>query len=155
MRKKENEIDTPEELREIIEEADVCRIALCDDGAPYLVTMNFGFRAGGRPALFFHCAPEGKKLEIIDRNDRACFGFDIDHELVTADRPCAFGMRYRSIVGTGRIRRVAGEEEKQDALSCIMKHYSEDNTFSFDRDALAKTTVLRLDIEHMSGKRSP
>ena len=43
MRKKDREIKDTKELEEILQKADVCRIAFAVDGVPYIVAMNFGY----------------------------------------------------------------------------------------------------------------
>ncbi len=43
MRKKDREIKEHKELEEILQKADVCRIAFAVDGMPYIVTMNYGY----------------------------------------------------------------------------------------------------------------
>jgi len=47
------------EVEEIIQKADVCRIAFANDNFPYIVTMNFGYSAKPSGSLYFHCAPKG------------------------------------------------------------------------------------------------
>ncbi|BEQ15416.1 hypothetical protein FAK_24820 [Desulfoferula mesophila] len=73
MHRQEREITDRSEIDAILERGEVCRIALADDNVPYLVTMNYGYRHGDRAALFLHSAPQGKKLDIIRRNNLACF----------------------------------------------------------------------------------
>ena len=80
MRKKDREIKDTKELEEILQKADVCRIAFAVDGIPYIVTMNFGYIWKDSLTLYFHCAKEGKKLELMKRNNMVCFEMDIDHE---------------------------------------------------------------------------
>ena len=67
MRKANREIIDKSAIRAIMEEALVCRLGLCDDATPYVVPMNFGL---GENCLFLHCAAEGRKLDILRRNDR-------------------------------------------------------------------------------------
>ncbi len=86
MRKKDREIKDAKELKEILQKADVCRIAFAVDGVPYIVTMNFGYVWKDHLTLYFHCAKEGKKLELTKRNNTVCFEMDTDHEIVEADK---------------------------------------------------------------------
>ena len=69
MRRKEREITAIDEIEEIIGRCDVCRIALTDDNIPYIVTMNFGYSGGVQKKLFFHSAGEGRKIDIIRKNN--------------------------------------------------------------------------------------
>ena len=154
MRRKNREITDPDEIDEIIDKSDVCRIALSDNNVPYIVTLNFGYQKGEKPALFFHCAPEGKKIDIIKRNSTACFQMSIDHELMETGVRCNCGMLYRSVVGMGRISFVTGKSDKIEALNLLMKHFTGKERHNFKDAYIEQTTVLRLDISEISGKKS-
>ena len=43
MRRNDREISGNQEVEEIIQKADVCRLAFATDNVPYIVTMNFGY----------------------------------------------------------------------------------------------------------------
>jgi uncharacterized protein len=58
MNNEEQEIKDLEQIEEIIHNSTVCRIALCENGVPYIVPLSFGYRD---KKLYFHCAKEGKK----------------------------------------------------------------------------------------------
>ena len=153
MRRKEREITDIVEIGSIISCCDVCRIALSDNNIPYIVTMNFGYTGGSGNKLYFHCAREGKKLEIIRKNNLVCFQFDTDHQLEHGEDACDFGMSYRSVVGWGNIKIITEEEEKKRGLDYIMSHYSDRVEFNYKQAVLNKTIVLRLDISEMKGKK--
>jgi len=152
MRRKEREVTDPVEIQSIIKNADVCRIALVDDGKPYMVTLNFGYAPGKPSALYFHCANEGRKLDIIEKYNQACFQMDTDHELITAKKACGFTMNFKSIVGTGIISKVQTKEEKVEGLNCIMNQYSDRNNFEYEHKMLEATTILKLEIDSMTAK---
>ncbi len=152
MRKKNREITDRSELESIFKKADVCRIAINNEGAPYIVAMNFGYQKENG-CLYFHCAGEGLKLDLIRKDNRVGFQLDTDHELIVADKACKFSMNYKSIVGSGKMYIIGDNNEKQAGLDVLMKHYSDQNEFSYDPEVLGNTTVLRLDIEQMTGKK--
>jgi len=154
MRRKEREITDIDEISSIIVRSDVCRIALSDNNIPYIVTMNFGYAGGDEKRLFFHCAKEGKKLEIIRKNKFVCFEFDTDHQLYKGENACDFGMSYRSVVGWGNIEIITDEEEKKRGLDYIMSHYSDEVDFSFNKSVLDRTIILCLEISEMKGKKA-
>ena len=153
MRRKELEITDSKEIDDIIERADVCRIAISHNDIPYIVTMNFGYRKGKEPALFLHSAAKGKKIEIINQNNMACFQMSIDHKLVETHVRCNCGMIYKSVVGMGRIFFVTDNAEKIEALNSLMKHYHGHDQYQFKKAYVNETTVLRLDINEISGKK--
>ena len=153
MRKKDREIKDTKELEEILQKADVCRIAFAVDGIPYIVTMNFGHVWKDRLTLYFHCAKEGKKLELLKRNSTVCFEMDIDHQLVEAANACDWGMKYRSIVGLGLLEKVEEETEKKKGLDCIMDHYGFNGKKEYDEKVLNTTEILKLTVTEFTGKK--
>ncbi|MBK9390044.1 MAG: pyridoxamine 5'-phosphate oxidase family protein [Bacteroidetes bacterium] len=103
--------------------------------------------------LFFHCAPEGRKIELIKKNNYICFEMDTDHLLYSGEKDCDWGMNFSSVVGYGRITIVSDHEEKRKGLDCIMAHYSDRKDFSYDEKIMSRTAVLRIDIEEITGKQ--
>jgi nitroimidazol reductase NimA-like FMN-containing flavoprotein (pyridoxamine 5'-phosphate oxidase superfamily) len=154
MRNKEQEITDIRVIEEIIEKSDVCRIALANADIPYIVTMNFGYQSAPESRLYFHCANTGKKLEMIRQNNFVCFAMDTDHFFYKGKKGCDWGMKYNSIVGTGIISVVTEKEDKKEGLNCIMKHYGGEAEYTYEESVLGRTTVLRLDIKEMTGKKS-
>jgi uncharacterized protein len=153
MRKKDREIKDTKELEEILKKADVCRIAFAVDGTPYIVTMNYGYSWKDNLTLYFHCAKEGKKLELMKKNNRVCFEMDIDHDIVQSENACDWGMKYRSIVGLGLLESISNEEEKKKGLDCIMDHYGFVGKKEYNAKALDLTEILRLTTTEFTGKK--
>ncbi len=153
MRRKDRELTEPEMLREIISKSDVCRVAFADNNMPYIVTMNFGYSEDGKGILWFHCANEGRKIEMIRKNNFVCFEMDTDHQIYGGEKGCDWGMSFSSIVGYGNISVISDNSLKTEGLNEIMKHYAGNREFSYDEEVTARTTLLRLDILEMTGKR--
>jgi len=141
------------EIESVIKCADVCRIALTDGNTPYIVTMNFGYSGGKDKRIYFHCAQEGRKLEMIRKNNYVCFELDTDHNLIKGKNACDFKMKYRSVVGYGHIAICHNDSDKKNGLDCIMSHYSEDKTFIYEPETFKRTTILCLEINQISGKK--
>jgi uncharacterized protein len=153
MRKKDREIKDAQELKEILQKADACRIAFAVDGMPYIVTMNFGYQWEDSLKLYFHCAKEGKKLELMKRNSTVCFEMDTDHELIRSENACDWGMKYRSIVGLGLLESITDEEEKKKGLDSVMEHYGFGGKKEYNEKALGLTEVLQLTVTEFTGKK--
>jgi hypothetical protein len=153
MHRKEREIRDFEEIEEIIETADVCRIALSDNDIPYIVTMNYGYKKESRPVLYLHSAKNGKKIDIIKRNNAVCFQMSIDHKLGKTHLRCNCGMNYKSVVGMGKISFITDKAEKIEALNNIVDRYTKEEKHIFDEKYVDITTVLRIDIDDISGKK--
>jgi uncharacterized protein len=152
MRRKEREITDIQELEAIINNCDVCRVAFADGNVPYIVTMNFGYSGEDRK-IYFHCAGEGRKIDMIHSNNYVCFEMDTSHVLHEGSKACDFGMSYDGVVGYGHILIVKDAVERISGLNQIMSHYTGRTEFVYQQDVLEKTMVLRLDISEMTGKR--
>ena len=148
MHRNEREITDKKDIDDIIRRCRVCHLAMCDEGQPYIVPLNFGYDGG---FIYFHAAPEGRKIDIIKRNNRVGFEFDILHDIVTAQQACDWGAKYESVIGSGTAEIVDNLEAKKDALKCIMRQYS-GGTWDFPEEILQKTLILRVCILEISGK---
>ena len=150
MRRKDKEITDIKSIEEIISRAKVFRLALALDDTPYIVPLCFGYRA---KTIYFHSAREGKKIDILNKNNKVCFEFDIDYELIESEISCKWGMKYRSVIGFRKVAVIENMEEKQEALGIIMQNYT-DKIFLFPEKMVAATLVAKIDIEQISGKKS-
>ncbi|MCL3780417.1 pyridoxamine 5'-phosphate oxidase family protein [Prolixibacteraceae bacterium JC049] len=150
MRRKEKEITQKEELIEILEKANVCRIGLMDEEYPYVVPVNYGYKDN---ALYFHSAVEGRKMDLIRKNNKVGFEIDVDTELMKHDISCKWSIRFRSIIGTGTIEILDDLEDKRMGLDVLMNHHGKMEN-KFPDGVLKKTAVLKLCIKEMSGKKS-
>jgi nitroimidazol reductase NimA-like FMN-containing flavoprotein (pyridoxamine 5'-phosphate oxidase superfamily) len=116
--------------------------------------MNFGYVGGDDKKLYFHCATEGRKLEMIRKNSFVCFEFDTDHNLYKGPNACDYGMHYRSVVGYGKMTIITDDNEKRLGLDSVMSQYSKGKEFSYKQHDLERMLLLRLDILEMTGKKS-
>jgi nitroimidazol reductase NimA-like FMN-containing flavoprotein (pyridoxamine 5'-phosphate oxidase superfamily) len=150
LRRKEKEITDQSEIDAIVRSSQVCRLGLVDEGVAYIVPLCFGYKDN---SLFFHSATEGRKIEILKRNNRVCFEFDGGVCVTTGKTACAWGMQYRSVIGYGTAGFIEEPAEKRRALDIIMGQYA-DGVFEYSDKALAKTLIIKVDISHMTGKKS-
>ena len=157
MQRTDRRITDLAELRDIVDRADTCRVAFVDGEAPHIVPLCFGYAWYDRLVLYFHCAREGRKINLLKSDNRVCFEMDIDHEIVRGatpnSPPCAWGMKFRSIVGYGTIEPVTDEEERKRGLDLIMAHYGFPGQPEYHEKALAVTEILKVEVSEISGKK--
>jgi len=152
VRRSDKEIHSREELESIIQKGEICRLAMVDNGRPYIVPLHYGYDNG---ALCFHSAPEGRKLDILRVNPEVCFEIETGVELVTADKPCGWGAKFRSVIGYGTASFIEDADAKAEALARIMAHYGGSGNYSFTEKEVSGVTVFSVSITSMTGKRSP
>ncbi|MEJ2665333.1 MAG: pyridoxamine 5'-phosphate oxidase family protein, partial [Spirochaetia bacterium] len=129
----------------------VLRIALTDGNQPYLVPMNYGFEGN---TIYLHSAREGKKLDIIKKNNNVCFEISDRVETIESEKACNFGTRYRSVIGTGKITMVTDRDAIIKALRIIMRQHTESTDWTFSEQMLLRIVILKIDILSMTGKIS-
>ena len=78
---------------------------------------------------------------------------DLLREIKQSATACGWGARYESVIGFGRAVLVENPYEKRTALDRIMEHYGVRAPFFYADDILAKTEIIRIDIESATGKR--
>ena len=150
MRRDDREITDREEIWEIVRSAEICHLGLCSEGWPYVIPLNYGVVG---EALYFHCAAEGTKLELMRANPNACFQIEANVEMIPNDMACGWSVRYVSVVGFGGLSLVEDDEEKLKAIAALIGQYT-DREVELPERVSANTLVLRLDVQSMTGKRS-
>jgi nitroimidazol reductase NimA-like FMN-containing flavoprotein (pyridoxamine 5'-phosphate oxidase superfamily) len=154
MRRKDREVKDLTEIIQIIDRCDVCHMGLEENGRPYVIPLSFGFsvRDGG-VTFYFHCACEGRKIDILKQNPKVCLQFDCGHRLITGDKACNCSTEYESVIAFGTAELITGREGKVAALTHLMKHYETGETFDFDSRMIEAVAVIKVTAERISGKR--
>jgi nitroimidazol reductase NimA-like FMN-containing flavoprotein (pyridoxamine 5'-phosphate oxidase superfamily) len=126
---------------------------LTDAEGPYIVPVNFGYQD---QSLYIHSAREGRKIEMLRRDNRVCFEITAEAELIRSDQACRWGTKYRSIVGFGQAFFLEGMAEKAKGLDILLRHYalSPGEFFHYEEADLAKVAVIQIKITAMTGKKS-
>ena len=69
IRRKEKEIKNRSEIRAILQQSKYITIAIGIDNEPYLVTLSHGYDSNTN-TIYFHCAHEGRKIDILKENNK-------------------------------------------------------------------------------------
>jgi nitroimidazol reductase NimA-like FMN-containing flavoprotein (pyridoxamine 5'-phosphate oxidase superfamily) len=153
MRRRDREVTDFESIIRIMDECSCCRIGVVDNGEAYIVPMNFGYDGSGtNVVLYFHCANEGRKIDLIPRQEWVSFEMDTGHSLVGGDVGCDFTFLYQSIMGRGKMEIIENDTDKAEGLKIIMAHYTKNPYGEFRPDLLRRTSVLKLSVEEISCK---
>jgi uncharacterized protein len=117
------------------------------DRQPYGVPVSYSY-AGD--VIYFHCAPEGHKLENLSGNNQVSFCV-VGKTQVLPDK---FATNYESVIVFGTACEVTGSE-KQAGLVEILKKYSPgfiDKGLRYIDGDGGKARVYKIVIESMTGK---
>ena len=101
MRRKDREITDIETIRSILDKAKVLHLAMIDGDRPYVVPLHYGYTLQeGRLTLYLHSAKEGRKLDVLRKNDRVAFVLETDVSLISGgELACKYGSAYASVMG--------------------------------------------------------
>lgn len=153
LRRKEQEIKDPAELKAILAKTKYVTVAMCRDNEPYLVTLSHGYDQQ-RNAIYFHCAFAGKKIDFLKANDRVWGQAFIDRGY--AQGKCDH--LFTSVQFSGRATFVEDAEEKRQALAVMIRQLENDPekvlAAKVTDARVAATNIGRIDIGFLSGKRT-
>jgi len=137
---------------ELLDRAGVGQLATSGaDGKPYVVPIFFVFD-GGR--IYFHCAPEGKKLDNIKANPSVCFSaYEVLGMGVSPDTPCKSRTHFRSVVASGTAR-ILGDDEKLRPLRLLAEKYAKGTVAEMPADSVGGACVVEITIEEVTGKKN-
>jgi len=151
MRRKDKEIIDREKIDEILNRAEIIRIAMSENDKPYIVCVNFGYDGD---SIYFHSAKEGLKLDMIAKNPNVCFQTEIDAEVIKSDLGCDWTEKYKSVVGFGKAEILTKKEDKRNALSVMMEKYSPGKTYELPDKTLNIVTTVKIKIDEIYGKQN-
>ena len=121
-----------------------------EDGTPYCIPLSL-VRLGD--VLYFHCALEGTKLELLRQNPRVCVSFVASNQAA----PDKFTTYFQSANVLGTASEVTDDAEKITALRVLCEKLTPANMAgdNFDRaiaKSLSRTGVWRIQIQEATGK---
>jgi len=153
IRRKEKAIESKEEMIAILEKSKYVTIAMCEDNVPYLVTLSHGFDRE-KNCIYFHCAQEGKKVDILSKHNTIWGQAIEDHGY--AEGSCDH--LYATTQFNGKVTFIKDVKEKEHALR-IMINSLEPNPQSVTDEQITERSVQRvnigrIDIDFMSGKKA-
>jgi nitroimidazol reductase NimA-like FMN-containing flavoprotein (pyridoxamine 5'-phosphate oxidase superfamily) len=149
VRRKDREITESNEMCKVLKSTKYVTIALCMEDEPYLLSLSHGFDQI-RNCLYFHCAPEGKKLIYAKANPKvwgqAVLDFGVTQE-------CEYV--YSSVHFSGTLSLITDLNEKKHAMEVLIFQVSLDPEVKLGKikpEKLESLTMGRIDINYISGK---
>ena len=123
---------------------------LGDNDYPYAVPISYVY-ADGR--LYFHGAQSGHKIDAIRNHDKASFCV-IEQDDVQPEKYTTF---FRSVIVFGRIHIIEDEAEKLATARMLGNRYNPNQEEALQKEleqGLSRMLMIRLDIEHLTGKEA-
>ena len=153
MRRSEREVTDCNKINDILEQCFCCRIGMLDGQEVYIVPLNYGFEyVNDTWTMYFHCAKEGRKLELIKKNPNVGFELDVNSKMVEAEMACNYTALYQSIIGNGTMEIIDDYENKLHGFQLIMEHQTHKKNWEFKKEIVDRTCVMRLSVSKLTCK---
>ena len=147
MRRKEKRL-SDEEAIEILNSGEEGILAtIGKDNYPYAVPLNYAYHNN---SIYFHCATSGHKIDNMNHNSKVSFCVVKDTQII----PEEFSTNFKSVVLFGNALELSGDE-KQEGLMILVRRLSSEHVKAgekYIKNAMDKTKVFKINIEHYSGK---
>lgn len=151
MRKSNQEITDPAIVEEILSKSEICRIAMIDEGMPYLLPFNYGYLDN---CIYIHSALSGKKINALRQNNVVCFEIEQFEGIFKHEKACKWTTTYRSVVGYGTVEIITDFEQKVKGLEIIMAQHGDPAIHEFETRQVNNMVILKLSITSITGKQS-
>lgn len=153
MRRKEREIKSVDEIIDVLKRCDTVRIGIQGDEYPYVVPVSFGMETkDGKAVIYFHCAKQGMKIDMLRKNPKVCVEGDIFIKVEKTEH--GITTRYESVIGFGECEFVSDEEEIIHGLKLLTERYGYED-YPLERcRGLQHLHVGKIIINELYGKRN-
>jgi nitroimidazol reductase NimA-like FMN-containing flavoprotein (pyridoxamine 5'-phosphate oxidase superfamily) len=121
-----------------------------ENGYAYGIPISYAYDEENK-ALYFHCAPEGHKLENMKANNQVSFCVVGKTQPI----PEKFTTIYESVIAFGVADISLSEEEKRKALRLLVKKYCPEYIEIGEKymdKSFHRTGAFKISIEHLTGK---
>ena len=150
LRRKKQLLSEQETLR-VLEEGKTGIVGvLGDDGYPYTVPINY---VSLEDKIYFHSAKKGHKVDAIAKEPKVSMTVVEKDDVVSRE----FTTYFRSIQLFGKAYVVEDEAERNVAFRALCEKFSGADMDRYDEimsKEAAAAAIVRIDIEHITGKES-
>lgn len=155
MRKASREMDSAWAL-EVMRKAPYITVSFTrPDGTAYGVPLSLA--CTDDMTWYFHCAPEGDKLDAIAAHPEVCLSAVTKCQPTVGPKDGSFTLQYRSAIAFGKAELVTDDGEKTVALRAISQRFLPGHMDAFDaaiERSLHRTAVVRITLmQPPTGKR--
>ncbi len=153
--RREKLITDIDKVLEILDKSKIVHLGMIDGDEPYVVPMNYGYTyENGKITIWLHGATTGRKLDVIKKNPKVFFEMECDLIPFEGDVACKYGLSYSSLMGKGIASIIEDSEEKQKALSLLMKTQV-NKDFQFNEKLASVVGIIKIEVSEFTAKHRP
>lgn len=152
IRRKNRTLEDENRIKELLHDSEYGFLSLgtAENGYGYGIPLSYAYDIETN-SLYFHCAPEGHKLDMIMANNKVSFCV----VGVTKPIPDQFTTYYESVIAFGKAITGLDEFEKRKALRLLVLKYSpglEELGENYMDKSWHRTETFKIEIEHITAK---
>lgn len=152
VRRQNRILENKDRIEELLHTAEYGFLNLGTDenGYGYGIPISYAYDQDTK-TLYFHCAPEGQKLDMMKLNNKVSFCV----VGVTLPIGSQFTTLYESVIAFGKADIELPDDEKREALRLLVKKYSagfEDIGEKYMEKSWGRTATFKIIIEHITAK---
>lgn len=141
---------------EVMDKAPYMTVSMTDEhGMPYSVPLSVARTDATH--FYFHCAKEGKKLEILRTHPHVCLTAVSKCKPTVGPKDGSFTLEFKSAIAFGKAIVVEEDTEKREALHAICRRFLPHHMDAFDTAiarSIGRTAIVRITLtEPPIGKR--
>jgi len=149
---------------EVLDKAPYITVSMTEtDGTPYAVPLSlvrtdaFDKLSTSEITFYFHCAQEGKKLDILRKNPQVCLSAVTKCKPTVGPKDGSFTLEFKSAIAFGVAEEVTDDTEKTEAIRAICERFLPHHMPAFNASierSLGRTAVVKITLtEPPVGKR--
>jgi len=143
-------VESREQIEALLRADSLGFLGLSVDDVPYVVPLSYAYLDG---KIIFHCALEGKKLDMLKSNPRVCFTIgQQDGETTRHPRGAQCSADDYSVICYGTARIVEDIEERWRLLNVFHRSFNP-GAEEITIDDAAKCYAVEIEIDEMTGKQ--
>lgn len=153
MRRKDRQVQDLNEIKAILESANIMHLGMTENGKPYVLPLNYGYELEENCLrLYFHSAVSGRKIDILKNNPDVFCEIASEHGVYgEGEEACVYGYHFASVMGEGKAEILKEHDEKLTALERIMERQTGRAGYVYEM-ALDKVAVVKITIKAFTAK---
>lgn len=152
IRRQNRILNDEERIKDLLQNSEYGFLSLgnSDDGYAYGIPISYAYDKETH-SLYFHCAPDGHKLDQIKNNNKVSFCV-VGKTLPIANQ---FTTLYESVIAFGKANISLSDEEKRKTLRLLISKYSvghEEIGEKYIDKSWHRTLCFKIEIERITAK---
>jgi len=141
-----------DQMESILNAGDLGHLGLSASGEVYVLPINYTYSAG---RILFHCALEGRKLDMMDANPNVCFTVCRQEGRPAPHAGNLCSAAFESVICWGTARAIADVEERQAILNEFQARYDtpEKKREPISLERAGKCGAVEITVTRMTGRR--